>query len=427
MAFIFATSAEGGILHAFTPVLIMVLASLFLKEATTVLQRISIFLSVSGVILIFVMKGYGIDLSNLAGILLLTASSIAFAGYSVLARSLLKSHRPMEVTYWMLGIGCVFFLGLSLVEHAAAGSFAGLFAPLAESQFVVSVLYLGILSSLVTALTANYALSKLEAAKAGVFANLSTVVSIAAGALILGEKIEVYHIIGSVMIIAGVWGANRRRKTPLSSAARADGADVFAVIRERQAVKHFDTSYSMSEQDIKELLELSSRAPSAWNLQHWKFLVITSRLSKEKLLPIAYGQSQVLEASAVVAVLGDLQANLNAETIYDPIVREGKMSEEEKSALIGNIDQAYAGNSSYPRDEAIRNASLAAMQLMLAAKGKGLDTCPMGGFDADQLVQAFSIPERYIPVMLITVGKAAAPARPSARFSAEQTIVWNGF
>lgn len=209
-----ATSAEAGILHAFTPVLILIMASIFLKEATNRSQRVSIVLSVGGVVFIYLMKGGGIELTSLSGILLLTGSCASFAGYSVLARSLLKSFRPMELTWWTLGIGCVFFVLVSGIQHAVRGTWHELIVPLGDIRFIVSVLYLGILSSLVTAFTANYALSRLQAAKAGVFTNLSTVVSIAAGALILGEPVEYYHLIGSLLIIAGVWGANRPGKRP---------------------------------------------------------------------------------------------------------------------------------------------------------------------------------------------------------------------
>ncbi|WP_281287212.1 nitroreductase family protein [Paenibacillus hemerocallicola] len=73
------------------------------------------------------------------------------------------------------------------------------------------------------------------------------------------------------------------------------------------------------------------------------------------------------------------------------------------------------------------NASLAAMQLMLATKEAGLDSCPMGGFDSEKLIEAFRIPERYIPVMLVSVGKAAKPAYPSSRFEVEAAAVWNSF
>lgn len=216
-----ATSSEGGILHAFVPVLTMLLASVFLKERTTALQGLSIVLSGAGVAFVFLMKGGGIELSSMAGIVLLFLSCLAFAGYSVLARSLLRTYSPMEITYLMLGIGFIAFLVVSVSGHAAAGTLGRFFAPLAEGSFILSVLYLGVLSSLVTSLTANYALSKLEASTVSVFSNLSTIVSIAAGALVLGEAIKAYHLIGSLLIIAGVIGAQRLGRKP---AANADSA-----------------------------------------------------------------------------------------------------------------------------------------------------------------------------------------------------------
>lgn len=204
-----ATSSEGGILYAFTPVLTMIIASLFLKETTTAFQKLSIFLSAFGVVFIFVMKGSGIDWANMTGIILLFLSCLTSAGYSVLARSLLKTFKPGEVTYLMLGIGFITFLIASVTDHAASGTLHSIFEPLTSGTFIISVLYLGIFSSLLTALTANYALSKLEASKVGVFSNLSTVVSIVAGAAFLNEEVTIYALIGSIMIIAGVMGTNR--------------------------------------------------------------------------------------------------------------------------------------------------------------------------------------------------------------------------
>jgi drug/metabolite transporter (DMT)-like permease len=212
-----ATSAEGGILYAFTPVVTMVLASLFLKEATTVLQKLSIFLSVFGVIFIFIMKGSSIELSNIAGIFLLFMTCVVFAGYSVLARMLSKQFSPAEITYFVLGVGFVVFLVVSTIKHATEGTLNVFFTPLASGTFVISILYLGVVASLVTALTANYILSKMEASKMSVFSNLSTIVSIAAGAMFLGEEITGYHLIGSALIIAGVIGTNRLGRRVVSS------------------------------------------------------------------------------------------------------------------------------------------------------------------------------------------------------------------
>jgi len=204
----YTTSSEGGILFAFTPVLTLLLAFLFLKETTTLLQKLSICLSVSGVLFIFLMKGSGIDWSNMTGIVLLFLSCLAIAGYNVLARRLLQSFSPAEITYVMLGIAFVSFLAVSLAGHTAAGTLDQLFSPLASGAFVAAILYLGVLSTLVTALSSNYALSRIEASQMSVFSNLSTIVSIAAGTFLLGEAIRMYHIVGSTLIIAGVIGTN---------------------------------------------------------------------------------------------------------------------------------------------------------------------------------------------------------------------------
>lgn len=201
-------------------------------------------------------------------------------------------------------------------------------------------------------------------------------------------------------------------------------ADVFSVMRARHSVKHYDPSYLMSREEIEELLAVAHSAPSSWNLQHWKFYVIDDTDSKQQLLSIAYGQKQVVESSATIAILGDLQANVKAEPIYGEAVENGAISEDIKDRLVGQINGAYR----YPqvaRDEAILNASLAAMQLMLAAKAKGLDTCPMGGFDKQKFVEQFAIPERYIPVMLIVVGKAAKEAYPSSRLPLNEVVQWH--
>lgn len=203
-----ASSSEAGMIYAVTPVLTMMLASLFLRENTSHLQKLSIFVSAFGVIYIFMMKGSSIDVSNLTGLFLLFLSSLAIAVYTVLARSLLTSTSPAEISYMMLGGGFVSFLCISVIDHTAHGTFDQFIAPLTSIPFILSILYLGILSSLVTSLAANYSLTKLSASKMSVFSNLSTVVSIIAGVLFLGETIEMYHIIGSALIIAGVMGTN---------------------------------------------------------------------------------------------------------------------------------------------------------------------------------------------------------------------------
>lgn len=201
-----ATAAEAGILYAFTPIVTMLCASLFLKEFTNRAQKLAIFCSVFGVVFIFLMKGSELDISNITGIFLLVLTSVSFAGYSVMARSLSKQFSPSEISYLMLSTGFVVFLISSLLTHWKLGSFENLIMPLSQPLFLVSILFLGLVSSLVTALASTYVLSKIEASQMSVFTNLSTLVTIAAGSLFLGEDITRYHVIGSVLIIAGVLG-----------------------------------------------------------------------------------------------------------------------------------------------------------------------------------------------------------------------------
>jgi nitroreductase len=204
--------------------------------------------------------------------------------------------------------------------------------------------------------------------------------------------------------------------------------DFFTVIRERRSVRHYNPDHTISRQELEEILSQAILAPSSSNLQPWRFLVIDDPALKEKLLPIAWNQQQVVQASAVIAVLGDVEAYKNAENIYQRAVAAGYMSEEVKQTLVNNISQTY-GNAGLDMLKKIAyiDGGLVSMQLMLVAKAKGYDTVPMGGYDAEKFKAAFEVPENYVPIMLIALGKAAQPGHPTVRLSVEEVAYWNQF
>lgn len=199
------------------------------------------------------------------------------------------------------------------------------------------------------------------------------------------------------------------------------------VARARHSVRKYETGVTIPEAELNEILELATTAPSSWNLQHWRFVVITDQARKERLLPIAYGQQQVVDSSAVIVVLGDLEANKSFEEIYGPALKAGAMPEKAYEALNGNVQNTYANGGAFIRDEAVLNGGFAAMQLMLAAKAKGYDTCPMGGFSREKLIEELNIPSRFIPVVMFTLGKAAAPAHPTGRFALDKVVIKETF
>lgn len=204
----YTSSAEAGIIHATVPIFTMMAAAYFLKERSSTLQKVSTLLSVAGVIFIFAMKGISFDIGNIRGTLLILLSAIALSGYSIMARRLTQRMKVMDMTYVMTMIGFVFFNTISIGKHLANGTMMDYFAPFTSPVFLISMLYLGVLSSLVTSLLSNYALSKLEASKVSVFNHLATLVSIGGGFFFLQERLEYYHIIGAVIIIIGVLGTN---------------------------------------------------------------------------------------------------------------------------------------------------------------------------------------------------------------------------
>ncbi|UBH12688.1 nitroreductase family protein [Macrococcus armenti] len=182
----------------------------------------------------------------------------------------------------------------------------------------------------------------------------------------------------------------------------------------RRAVKQYDPEFKLSEAEILELLDAANKAPSAWNLQHWKFMVMHSDESKAQLLPIAFHQQQIVDASAVIVILGDKEANKNIDEICAPDIEKGRMTEEIKARIANQVNNAYE-NEHYAYEAAVMNSTFPAMQIMNFATLRDLGTCTIGGFNRTQLIETFKIDERYVPTMLITVGKATKTPRESDR------------
>lgn len=204
-----SNSSEAGIIQATAPIFTLLMASLFLKERTTIIQKLSLLLSICGVIFILAMKGIGLSLENFQGMGLLLLSTLCFAGYGVLARPLTRRYKPMELTWVTLALGFLVFNSASLIRHAMNGTVADYIVPLMDPGYLGALGYLAILSTMGSTLLSSYALTHLEASKVSVFSNLATLISIAGGALILGEPLYMYHYVGAILIIAGVLGTNR--------------------------------------------------------------------------------------------------------------------------------------------------------------------------------------------------------------------------
>ncbi len=201
------TSASlSGIFMSLIPIFTAGLSFVVLKEKLTRLQILFILLSLAGVALISLMSFGGGQENMTVGILFLILAVVSASVYSVLTRKLTRTYRPIEITFVMIVVGAVVFTLTGLVESWTKGY--AYFAPLAVPSFVIASLYLGVLSSVAAFFLMNYTGSQVTASQNALFANLVTVIAIIAGGVFLKEKIYTYQIIGSILIIAGVWGAN---------------------------------------------------------------------------------------------------------------------------------------------------------------------------------------------------------------------------
>jgi nitroreductase len=178
------------------------------------------------------------------------------------------------------------------------------------------------------------------------------------------------------------------------------------LINGRISANKFDATKSLSAQEIKELVEYATQAPSSTNIQHWRFVAVTKREDKERLKGVAYGQQKVVDASVTFIVLGDLRGHEKLGQILDRSVQAGILDQALRDKWVAMAHEGYA-DLGKARDEAIRSASLAAMTMMIAAEAKGLVSGPMIGFDPAGVKREFGISDRYVPVMLLPVGYAA--------------------
>lgn len=182
--------------------------------------------------------------------------------------------------------------------------------------------------------------------------------------------------------------------------------NTFDAIQQRRSVKHYDPSCQMSEAEIQQLMELAILSPTSFNMQNWRFVVVTDPELRQGLRAAAWNQAQVTDACFTLLICADLNAPFKEPGRY---WKDAPPEAQEK--LVPMISGFYQGKEQLQRDEAMRSCGIAAQTVMLAAKAMGYDTCPMIGFDAQKVAELIHLPEDHLIGMMITVGKAAKPAQ----------------
>lgn len=176
--------------------------------------------------------------------------------------------------------------------------------------------------------------------------------------------------------------------------------NVSDAIRTRRAVKQYDPDHKLTDAEIEQLMSLAMLAPTAFNIQNWRFVLVRDPALRKQVRAVAWDQAQVEEASLLVILTADLKSWEKQPQRYWK-----NAPKPVQDYLVPAIGQYYTGREQVQRDEAMRSCGIAAMALMLAAKEMGYDSCPMDGFDFDAVAKLINLPADHTPAMFVVIGK----------------------
>ncbi|MDF7799656.1 nitroreductase family protein [Pontiellaceae bacterium B1224] len=198
---------------------------------------------------------------------------------------------------------------------------------------------------------------------------------------------------------------------------------VDAAIINRRAVRNFDPTHVMAQNEIDKILSLMLHSPTAFNIQNWRFVVVQDPDIREQIKRASWDQAQVTEASMLIILCADLKA-----WEKQPMRYWSSAPEPVQEFIVPAIQQYYTGLDQVQRDEAMRSCGIAAQTLMLAAKSMGYDSCPMDGFDFDTVADIINLPEDHAICMFVAVGKARDESRsPKDKLPLEEVIITDRF
>jgi drug/metabolite transporter (DMT)-like permease len=143
---------------------------------------------------------------NIWGLLLLLGAVVSAAFFNILSRKASQEIKPHELTYFMMLGSAVSFNIIYLIQLIMNHNLSAYYTNLLHWELAGPIIYLGIVASIGGYFLVNYALGKLPAHVTSIYSNLSTIVALIAGAIILQEQIKYYHYLGAALIIGGVYG-----------------------------------------------------------------------------------------------------------------------------------------------------------------------------------------------------------------------------
>ncbi|HEX8475274.1 MAG TPA: nitroreductase family protein [Pyrinomonadaceae bacterium] len=178
-------------------------------------------------------------------------------------------------------------------------------------------------------------------------------------------------------------------------------------ILERRATNNFKPD-EVPEEYLNAILQFGAQAPSGYNLQPWRFIVVRDEENRKRLQAVAFNQPKVGQAPVVIIALGMKE---EWKTRADEVFEEGAERGAGKKETVEQYKQGALGFISQMRSDVWvnRHTMIAVTTMMLVAEAYGFDTAPMEGFDAAGVKREFNIPDEAEVVAMLAIGRAAEP------------------
>ncbi|MDH3526873.1 MAG: nitroreductase family protein [Gammaproteobacteria bacterium] len=182
---------------------------------------------------------------------------------------------------------------------------------------------------------------------------------------------------------------------------------VSEAIRARRAIKWYDPAHKMPEETFQALMEHAILAPTAFNIQNWRFVRVTDPKQRQAIRAVAWEQAQVTEASELLVLCFN-----NTAWSQTPERYWRKAPQEVQDFLVPAITDYYSGKPQVVRDEGMRSCGLAGQTIMLMAKELGYESCPMDGFDYEAVGNIINLPADHDIAFMIAIGKGIRESWP---------------
>jgi len=194
-------------------------------------------------------------------------------------------------------------------------------------------------------------------------------------------------------------------------------------IKSRRSVKYYDPEHKISDEELNELLSLAALSPTAFNIQHWRFVVVKDLELRKEIRKVAWDQAQITDSSVLIVLCADLKAWEKS-----PIRYWKNAAQEVQDFILPAIDAYYRDKEQVQRDEAMRTCGIVAQTLMLSAKSMGYDSCPMDGFDFSAVANLINLPDDHLISMCLAIGKGVTAAAPRAgQLALNEIVIENKF